>query len=239
MKPVIALHGGGLGAWSWRGVVKELPEWQILTPTLQGHDEREGSFDMASSVQEIGAMIKDQGGSAHLVGLSLGGQLALAVASAYPQLVESLLVTGANVNGIPYFRSTTSMIKAFAPLRNWKSLQAMTMRSMGVNEENDRVAYSRSAATMDATRLTALLAASNAFRLPEGLAALAAPTAVLRGAREADVVKRSVEQVVEVVPGAVSGVAHDAAHPWPLQQPQRFAGVLRYWLETQHLPQPL
>lgn len=86
-EPLVLLHGF-TGSWHhWRPVLGELvARYEVIAPTLAGHDggppfEVSGPLTFASSADHLERHLDELGvGSAHLVGNSLGGALALELA---------------------------------------------------------------------------------------------------------------------------------------------------------------
>jgi pimeloyl-ACP methyl ester carboxylesterase len=86
-EPLVLLHGF-LGAWHhWRPVLGELvARYEVIAPTLAGHDggppfDVDGPLTFASGADHLERHLDDIGvGSAHFVGNSLGGALALELA---------------------------------------------------------------------------------------------------------------------------------------------------------------
>jgi pimeloyl-ACP methyl ester carboxylesterase len=96
--PTVFLHGAMVAGWMWMEQVAGLPQHRGLLPDLPGvgqsSDEEWLSFsDAAHRVAElIRARCAD--GSAHVVGLSLGGIVALHLAARHPSVARSLLISG-------------------------------------------------------------------------------------------------------------------------------------------------
>lgn len=86
--PIVLLHGWGFTHEVWQPVVEALTEAGvpvdcILTPALPLDD----AHNPVQSIQSLAAALPER---THLVGWSLGGEFALALAAAYPDRVASL-----------------------------------------------------------------------------------------------------------------------------------------------------
>ena len=111
--PVLFLHGGGLDSamLSWQEVISMMPpEYDCFAVDLLGYGESDKP-DLTYSVPlyaELVLSVMDQLGlaSAHLVGLSLGGGVAIASALNAPERVRSLTLTDAwgLSKTIPFYR---------------------------------------------------------------------------------------------------------------------------------------
>jgi len=100
--PVTLLHGFTQSGRSWRELIARMPEgWRWIVPDLRGHGDtqtRHGalcSMDACSS--DLAALWDDLGVErSHVAGYSMGGRLALHVATRRPDRVLSLLTVGAH-----------------------------------------------------------------------------------------------------------------------------------------------
>jgi pimeloyl-ACP methyl ester carboxylesterase len=96
---IVFLHGTRLTGAEWAVQVASLSdEFDCLTPDLPGHgDAADVPFSVDVAAERIAALIERDatGGRAILVGLSLGGYVAMAVAARWPERVAGLAIAGA------------------------------------------------------------------------------------------------------------------------------------------------
>jgi pimeloyl-ACP methyl ester carboxylesterase len=101
---IVFLHGTRLTGASWAAQVAALEgEYHCLTPDLPGHGRAEHQpFDIDTAARGVAALIEQEahGGRAIVVGLSLGGYVAIAVASRWPDRVAGLAISGATAEPI-------------------------------------------------------------------------------------------------------------------------------------------
>src|SRR5512146_3276528 len=95
---IVFLHGGGLSSRMWQPVIERLPEFYCLAPDLPEHGNSRSlaPFDLDDAARRVAEIIRLQvpGREAHLVGLSLGGAVALDIARIDPDVAGSIMVTG-------------------------------------------------------------------------------------------------------------------------------------------------
>ncbi|UXN31995.1 alpha/beta fold hydrolase [Glutamicibacter sp. M10] len=100
---IVFLHGGNVGNWSWDPQVLAFGDFNVLTLHLPAFGARfEETWEgLESAADDVAALIADEvsEGGVHLVGISLGGVIALHVAARHPELVDSVLITGTPVTG--------------------------------------------------------------------------------------------------------------------------------------------
>lgn len=101
---IVFLHGTRLTGASWAVQVADLGDaYHCLAPDLPGHGMHEDlPFSVDAAAELVVAQIKREahGGRAILVGLSLGGYVAMAVAAQWPERVAGLAISGATAEPV-------------------------------------------------------------------------------------------------------------------------------------------
>lgn len=96
---IVFLHGTRLTGASWAAQVAELAEeFHCLVPDLPGHGTAADlDFTLAGAAERVAELIEGEahGGRAIVVGLSLGGYVAMDVAARWPERVRGLVISGA------------------------------------------------------------------------------------------------------------------------------------------------
>src|SRR5512139_2319568 len=92
---VIFLHGLGSAAEDWQLQFPAFaPRYRVIAPDLRAHGQSEAGpfyWTIETLADEVAQLLGElQAGPAHMVGLSLGGCVAQALASRQPRLVRSL-----------------------------------------------------------------------------------------------------------------------------------------------------
>jgi pimeloyl-ACP methyl ester carboxylesterase len=103
-RTIVFLHGTRLTGAEWAVQVASLSdEFDCLTPDLPGHgDAADVGFSVEVAAERIAALIDREAtdGRAILVGLSLGGYVAMAVAARWPKRVAGLAIAGATAEPV-------------------------------------------------------------------------------------------------------------------------------------------
>ena len=240
---LVFLHGGGVGGWMWRKQVAAFEgDYHCLVPTLpeQGGTTEGGEFSMRDATTQVAELIHKHahGGQAHVVGLSLGAQVGVALLAVAPRLLNRSLLSGALARPLPGAGLTAASVKLYDPIKNWDVMIRANFKSLGLPEEY----YAEFAADTRATSsaaLARLFQANMTFKLPPISAALALPVLFTVGQKEMGVMKRSARMLSGSMLGGQAAQVRGQGHNWPLQAPELFNRVLRAWLSDAPLPPEL
>jgi pimeloyl-ACP methyl ester carboxylesterase len=111
--PVVLLHGARVSRTMWRPQMEALQraERTALAVDLPGHGTRIGeTFTVAASLTAITEAVAAVGGRAFVVGMSLGGYLAMHHAARHPEQVAGLVAAGCSA--VPDQPATTAWLLA-------------------------------------------------------------------------------------------------------------------------------
>ena len=241
--PVVLLHGLGSSATDWQLQFPALaPHYRVLAPDLRAHGQSDaGPFgwtvaDLADEVVQL--LDYWQAGPAHVMGLSLGGCVAQALALRYPDRVRSLV-----------------LVNTFARLRpaGWHGARRMLWRlwllcfapmpasaayiAAGLFPKPDQAVY-RAEATARLSRNSrrtyfAALRALAVFDLRAQLPALRCPTLILAGDRDTTVALAAKQEQQRLIPGARLEILADSGHASPYDQANTFNRLVLEFLGRQ------
>lgn len=240
---IVFLHGGGVGGWMWRKQVAAFEaDYHCLVPTLpeQGQTATGGEFSMRDATTQVAELIHTHAhaGRAHVVGLSLGAQVGVALLAVAARLLDRTLLSGALVRPLPGAGLVAASLKLYDPIKNWDVLIRANFKSLGLPDEY----YADFAADTRGTSSAALariLTANMTFTLPPGLTRLTLPVLITVGQKELGPMKRSARMISAAMLGGQACQVRGQGHNWPLQAPELFNRTLRAWLTEQPLPAEL
>jgi pimeloyl-ACP methyl ester carboxylesterase len=97
---IVFLHGSVVTRTIWRLQLSDLgDDFRVIAPDLPGHGRRAATpFTFESAIAESADLIAAEATRAIVVGLSLGGYVAMLLAAQRPELVSGLVVCGASAN---------------------------------------------------------------------------------------------------------------------------------------------
>ena len=252
---ILFLHGGGGAGWMWQPQVQALKEdYHLLVPDLPEHGRSAGikPFTISGSVDLIAELIRTQarGGQAHVVGLSEGAQITVALLAAAPELVDHAVISSALVREMPGMSRFgaglwAATYRSIQPLNQYAWWARLNMRSNGIPPQYLQETL-ETYKTLTAEAFAHVIVENQKFRLPAGLEKVLAPTLVVAGSKEYKVMHQSVCDVAAAIPGAQARLVHHAQkmtlsqeHNWSMTAPDLFTRTVLAWIEGQPLPPEL
>ncbi|WP_331232780.1 alpha/beta fold hydrolase [Natronorarus salvus] len=253
---VILLHGGGLdsAAVSWRETLPALADgYQVFAPDLPGYGESahpEAPYSIEYFAHTLsGFMDALNITHASLVGISMGGGIALQFALSNPDRVDRLVavdsygLTGEVPGGklgylvvrLPLFRRLT-----YGALRNSRRLMRASVRRMvgspdvvtpGMVVEIEREAK-REDAGLAFNRFQRAEVGWNGLRteFSDRLHELSVPTLFVHGAEDTLVPPEASIRAATLAPDAELEMMEGVGHWPPRERPEEFAGLVREFL---------
>lgn len=226
-RPMLMLHGGGVGGWMWAPAATGLTDrFRLIVPDLPGHDHSadenyRSHDDTVRGLVEL-IMRRSPNTAPIVVGFSLGAQLTVRLAGEHPELVAAAVVVSALAVPSRVAAMTTGLVRLAAPLaRNaWFARQQARALYVPPELEND---YLRTSTRLTTETLAATVSENMRFTPPSGWGRFAGPTLILVGGRERAVMKRSAEILERHAAHAESEIVDGCGHGIPLQRPQWFA----------------
>jgi pimeloyl-ACP methyl ester carboxylesterase len=101
--PIVFVHGTRLSRTMWRAQMDDLRDtYRVVALDLPGHGRlADRPFTVANATEDLAHTIEEAaGGHAVVVGLSLGGYVAMDLAARRPELVRGLVLSGATTEPV-------------------------------------------------------------------------------------------------------------------------------------------
>ena len=256
-KTIVFLHGGGVSGWMWEKVAAILSqEYHCLVPDLpeQGESKDVTPFTHALAADSVAALIRAHahGGKAHVVGLSEGAQVAVAMLARCPEVMRSTLASSAILRPMPGgWMYTRGMFRwsyrlFIAPLRNSDGWIRLNMRSSAGICDEYFPQFKKSFQELSENGFVNLMYGAMHFRMPAGLEKARLPVLVVTGEHEYAQMKDSARDLLAVLPQAQGrsvcfgeGSTLAKEHNWALTDPAFFAAAVKAWVAGKELPKEL
>jgi 3-oxoadipate enol-lactonase len=240
--PIVLLHGLGSSSVDWRFQLPALStSHRVIVPDLRGHGRSprgSGRLTIDAMAGDVAALLDTlHAPPAHVVGLSLGGCVALALALEHPARVRSLTLVNAFARWSPAgARATLRMLArlgllACAPM---PTVAAHVARGLFPRPDQRELCLAAAASLARTPRRTylACLGGLASFDARGRLGELRCPTLVIAGESDATVSLAAQRLLERSIPGAKLVVNEDSGQVTPCDQPERFNAALRAFVDV-------
>ena len=249
---IILLHGGGMGGWMWRPQIESLSgAYQLLVPDLPAHGRSsDETFTMVGAARAVAAAIREHGhqGRAHVVGLSLGAQVAVQLLADDPDVVDRAMISSALVRPYPVVGRTPAWAfrvayRLLRPLSRYDWWVRLNMRPYGDGMATYLTDWKASLQALTPAGYAAFSRANLELRIPTELRDRTIPALVVAAEQELPIMRASARDLARALPRATGRLVRlpgspsaAAAHAWSLTYPDLFTAALRAHLEDRPLP---
>lgn len=237
----LLLHGYPLDHRMWLDVLRSplAARRTLVALDLRGHGHSPSPGDAVHSMERFAAdaaAVLDTFGAADadVVGLSMGGYVAFAVAAAFPQRVRSLVLTNtrAGADGEQARAGRDAAIRTV--LEHGRGAIAQAMLGKLLAKDADAVLAARVRTMIEDTPVETIVADLRGLRdRPDRTALLprlAMPTLAIAGEHDPITPPAELQAIAAAVPGARCVVVPGAAHLAPMEQPTAFVRELSaFW----------
>jgi pimeloyl-ACP methyl ester carboxylesterase len=230
---VVFIHGGNVAGWMWEAQTAALPDFHTIVPDLPGFGASRGERweSLADTADRIAAIIRERahGGTAHVVGLSLGGIIGTVLVARHPELVRSAMLTGAPLLGVHGLARWAGILqlRMWGSRGYWKALAKAYRMPDDVTE-----VFIETGLAIDrpsARRMMLETYAGVHDQLP-GLVGNPVPLLVLAGEKDDPSVAASFPEFTSRATAATTRIVPKMHHAWNAEDPELFNRIMREWL---------
>jgi pimeloyl-ACP methyl ester carboxylesterase len=246
---VVLIHGGQLDGRMWD---REFEHWskqyRVVRYDVRGFGRSDTPTEVYEDVEDLRSVLDALDvGRAHLVGLSLGGRIAIDFTLTHPERVASLVTVGPGLSGFP-FHDDAADARYIAIVQAAQDGDSKRLADLWLSDpfmapamEHPELVPRLRELTKDNLRswlVNPLLEKTIRNRAAGRLAEIHAPTLVLVGTRDVPSIQAICAKLAQEVPGARRVEIHGAGHMVNMEAPAEFdAAVLPFLAETTRLPQ--
>lgn len=238
--PLVLLHGLGGSQRDWELQLPAFrPHYRVIMPDLRGHGRSprpRGPYRISLLAADVALLLmRLDARPAHVLGLSLGGAVALQLAIDYPELVRSLVL----VNALPRF-VTSHWRQRLLALRRFLNVYLRGMDKVAdevaarlfplLEQAPIRAEAARRLASNDPAAYRASLWAAARFDVSYLLDLITCPVLVVAGDRDTTLPLAPKRRLAEQLPNARFQVIANSGHATPLDQPEAFNRVVLAFL---------
>lgn len=240
---VLLIHGLGSSTQDWFAQVPDLAEtYRVIRCDLRGHgrsEKPEGPYAIAQFARDVAVLLRKLGAApAHVVGLSMGGMVALELA-AYPSsrdLVRSLVVINSTTDvrlktwGDLWFYLTRRVAVKVLGMRRVGRLIAQRL-FVKPEQEDLREEFVRRWATNDPDAYVASVDAIMGWSVAHRLGDISVPTLLVSSDHDYTPVAAK-NRAAARIPNARLEVVDDARHALPVERPEVLNPLLLRFLQS-------
>ncbi|OGS35440.1 MAG: hypothetical protein A2293_10055 [Elusimicrobia bacterium RIFOXYB2_FULL_49_7] len=238
--PLVLLHGLGSSSQDWRLQCRQLSDrYRVIAPDMRGHGRSvlsKTGYSIPQFARDVQALFDVlQLEKAHVVGLSMGGAIALEFTLTFPERVERLIL----VNTLPDFTPHSlldygrvffrfSLLTLFG-MKGWSRF--LSKRLFPHPEQKAlRKGFVEKFSKNDPTVYRAVQSALFVWNVEARLPEIGCPVLVLASDHDYWSVERKAAYTACFKNGQLR-VVENSAHAMPVDQPERFNTLLRGFLE--------
>ncbi len=228
---IVFLHGLGVSSWMWADQVQQLMgRFSCITIDLPGngasHQVPWRSFaDSAALVADV--IRATPAGRAHVVGLSLGGYVAVTLTARQPAVVDSLVVSGITAEPLQPAWRYRLLTRVGSTVMRSPRLTRLSAAAMRVPREAAD-AMAGDARVLSAATTRRIYDELIPFRLPAAMSAHA--DRILAVAADHDLLSIRQDLGTFAAAGATVAVARDSHHAWNAEHPRLFSDLVETWV---------
>jgi 3-oxoadipate enol-lactonase len=237
--PVIFLHAGIADSRMWEPEVEAFAKhFDVIRPDQRGFGQSDLPATRWSAIADLLEIMDSLGlKPAHLVGCSMGGELAIDFALDHPERVSKLVLVGPSISGANFGKKYPDLwapVKAADEAHDLAALNQAEMKLFlaGPKRSVDKIDKRLRDLFQDMNGKALLSdfdSAPNDDLDPpalERLSEISAPALVVIGDEDVPPVQDAVDVLMQKLKGARKAVIHDAAHLPNLEHPEEFNRVV-------------
>ncbi|EPX55671.1 hypothetical protein D187_009282 [Cystobacter fuscus DSM 2262] len=236
---ILFLHGAGVSGWMWEPQMEPLSSrYHCLAVDLPGFGKNTAApwGSLAHTAEQLARLVatRTRTGSAHVVGLSLGGHLALRLLADHPRVCGDVIVSGVTTQPFSSPRAMRLMYAALMRLSTTKVVLQMSARAMKIPAAYME-RFLEDMRTSSTVVMKAVFEELLGSRLPDALGAAsgfdgaAHRVLAVAGSREHPKIRAELPDYTRLISGAWAARVPDAGHTWNVEHPELFTRMIDDW----------
>lgn len=232
---LLFIHGLGSSSWAWWQQLEGFNHYQIMLVDLPGHGNSAHIpwINLKETVKKVIDIIPE-GKKVHIIGISLGGHIALELAKYYPDKLISVFISGITI--VPMGPKICSFL---LPLyaRSFEKNQKNTAKLYNLGKSYG-LAKDRIPRFIEAYRVVSRDTVENIFKelysfnMDQTYAQIEIPIIFVAGENEKKGIQYTLKKAPKIIKQAETALISNAEHQWPLQKSNKFNRFLNNWLNN-------
>jgi pimeloyl-ACP methyl ester carboxylesterase len=230
---IVFLHGLGLSGAIWQPQFQRLPDYQCLAPDLPEHGKSAdlGPFTLKEASKQVADLIRKYtpDGRAHVVGLSMGGAVAVRMLLDVPEVIDHVMVSGAPTRLDAGLAGINTMMRFLSP----HQLADLIFLQFNIPKHYHHLVF-EGVRTVKPTAFSHFSQEVTQIELPHQVHA---PMLVTVGQKEIFVAQKAAREMSTTIRGAKGVMVPGRGHIWNLEAADLFTETVRSWVTDAALPQ--
>ena len=239
---LVFLHGIGASGWMWGRQTAAFTDYHCLNVDLPGHGKSNHMpwVSLADTADQIAAIIRQYAanGRAHVVGLSLGGYVGLALLEHHTDALDHVVISGVTAAPMPnriFLKPQLGLLSVLFKQRWFANMQA---KALPLTPE-ERQAFTENLLATSMTAYRRIYEEAADFVVSPALRQINIPPLITAGGNEVDIITRAVGIIAGMMPNADGRLAPGLGHGWNVEAPSLFNAMIRAWITDAPLPPQL
>lgn len=235
---IIFLHAVGSSSAMWKAHFRALTNFHCIAPDLPGHGKSNQypwtTIDETTTL--VANIIKTKcDGKAHVVGLSLGGGVALNLLNKYPELVGKAVIDGQSVQPIKGAALAIAGVTAIAPFIHANVVINILSKMLGVSKEGF-ANFKRDMKLVRPASFRCAFRDANRLSLPDSVSHIKSPILFVSGEKEAGIMHQTHRAYAQKISDSQCFYYPGKGHGWMAEDVQTHTAMCRYWFDNGTVP---
>lgn len=243
--PLVLIHGGLMDRRMWDGQIEPFGrDYRVIRYDVRGYDRSDKPRGRFSHIEDLYQLLKFlKVDKAHILGLSMGGQIAIDFALDHPGMTASLIPVASAMSGFPYRNAEKMESKyeaIFAAAREGQmdlAVERTLQLPFFVPVKSDPSIREKMKIMIKANFMSWASSQAQYADWPEPSAyerigRLRAPTLILVGDHDVSDIQAVADRLAAAVPGAKKVVIRDAGHHLNMENPEAFNRAVLEFLKA-------
>ena len=239
---IVFLHGVGTSGWMWTPQIAALADFHCLNVDLPGHGKsnHEPWVSFANTAHQIALIVEARAthGRSHVVGLSLGGYLALTLLERHADVLDRVVMSGVTAAPMPNRALLKPQLALMSVLMKRRWLVKRQAQALHLSPDM-QTAFTDNLLAMSMQAYRRIYEEASRYRVPPSLRTVDTFTLVVAGSRESRIITQAVGTIASMMPNAQGRLAPGLGHGWNVENPDLFNAMVRAWITNRPLPYSL
>jgi len=236
---IVFLHGVGTSSWMWWMQIEALSHFHCINLDLPGHGKSNHIewVSLTDTANRIASVIQEHAtnGQAHVVGLSLGGYIALVMLQHHASILNHIVISGVTIEPMPNRSLLNPQLWLMSFLFKRRGFLNMQARLLHL-PSNATAAFIENLQAMSMKTYRKIAEEVVDFCIPSSLSQVNNPTLVVAGGNESKIIIQSVYGIPKMMPHAQGWFAPRLGHGWNVESPNLFNAMVQAWVNDNPLP---